>query len=165
MSDRYKLCILYVSHLQNHSLLHWHCMCSFLQPPLSIIVPNLFPLAPTYSVFLVQILVTEEGSGCAVRNPPFIWVYFYFLSIREKHYTVLRKMSQLFYSILFQTESTARIYMKQKSSSNFFMMMQKFSKKNRSFLINLMGTQWNSYNKLLGPNSVYMPSKVSELNP
>lgn len=53
--------------------------------------------------------------------------------------------------------------MKQKSSSNFFMMMQKFSKKNRSFLINLMGTQWNSYNKLLGPNSVYMPSKVSEL--
>lgn len=93
-------------------------MCSFLQPPLSIIVPNLFPLAPTYNVFLVQILVTEEGSRCVVRNPHSLSLFS--LSIREKHYTVLRKMSQLFYSILLQTESTARMYMKQKSSSKFF---------------------------------------------
>lgn len=67
------------------------------------------------------------------KKPP-IHLSLFSLSIREKHYTVLRKMSQLFYSILFQTESTARIYMKQKSSSNFFMMMQKFSEKKQKFL-------------------------------
>lgn len=131
MSDRYKLCILYVSHLQNHSF-HWHCMCSFLQPPLTIIVPNLFPLAPTYSVFLVQILVTEEGSRCVVRNPPFIWVYFLYLF--ERNITRYYAKCPNFFTQFYFKQNLLLVYTWNKNHHQIFLWWCKSSVKKQKFL-------------------------------
>lgn len=72
-------------------------------------------------------------------------------------------MSRLYYSILFQVESTAGWHIHETKIIIEILMMQKFSKKMQKFLDKSKGTRLKSYNKLLGPNSAYMPSKVSEL--